>query len=592
MTSGLASSGEEMRAADLILEAERRWTDACTAAALLALDPGTLGGIHIRSGPNPARDRWLSLFEGMGGGVPAYALTGLADQAAIEGGFDVVASLASSSVSMEQGLEGRAGERPVLVRMADQMRPAPAHALCRILDRGGLPGGFVLFDEGGDDEAAPAVLSERAAFVAVLDAVPVGLLCDETPPRTEIEKARVRLDGVTLSDSRVEALSSACLACGARSMRILLHAVAAARGLAALEGRSAASDEDVAEAARLVIAPKAQHPPAEAAEQESEEEPPEQEEPPSQTPEETDPADNGTDGIAELEEAVIDAVRSGMVSLSLAMGETPRKMAPRKEGRSGQIRRSLREGRPAGAGRGDPRQGARLDILATLRAAAPWQKLRPPPNEGSLLRIYPSDLRVKRFVHKAGTSVIFVIDASGSAAMHRLAEAKGAVESLLAECYSRRDSVAVIAFKGQKAELVLPPSRSLTRARRAMAGLPGGGGTPLSSAMALALETALGERRDGRQPLLVFLTDGRGNIALSGEPDPQKAEGEIQSLTRLAAGEALDAIVFDTSRRPQERVRQLAGGMNARYVPLPYADGTVVSAAVGEERRKLKAERR
>jgi hypothetical protein len=81
-------------------------------------------------------------------------------------------------------------------------------------------------------------------------------------------------------------------------------------------------------------------------------------------------------------------------------------------------------------------------------------------------------------VQRATTTTIFVVDASGSSALNRLAEAKGAVELLLAECYVRRDRVALVAFHGQHAELVLPPTRSLVRARRSLAGLPGGGGTP------------------------------------------------------------------------------------------------------------------
>jgi Mg-chelatase subunit ChlD len=99
--------------------------------------------------------------------------------------------------------------------------------------------------------------------------------------------------------------------------------------------------------------------------------------------------------------------------------------------------------------------------MATLRACAPWQTLRQPIGEPRKLRIQPSDIRVTRFKQPQETATIFVVDASGSSALHRMAEAKGAIELLLTDCYSRRDSVALIAFKGTEAEVLLPPTRSL-----------------------------------------------------------------------------------------------------------------------------------
>jgi magnesium chelatase subunit D len=143
--------------------------------------------------------------------------------------------------------------------------------------------------------------------------------------------------------------------------------------------------------------------------------------------------------------------------------------------------------RPAGTRRGEPGAGAKL---ASSRPCAP-------PRPGSACGATsassgagarragggaPDDFRVTRYKQRSETTTIFVVDASGSAALHRLAEAKGAVELLLADCYVRRDRVAMIAFRGPGAELLLPPTRSLVRAKRSLAGLPGGGGTPLASA--------------------------------------------------------------------------------------------------------------
>ncbi len=130
---------------------------------------------------------------------------------------------------------------------------------------------------------------------------------------------------------------------------------------------------------------------------------------------------------------------------------------------------SAQRGRPVGTRPGDPRRG-RLALIETLRAAAPWQRLRRGEGEARL-RITADDLRIRRLVQKRETTTIFAVDASGSAALERLAEAKGAVESLLAECYVRRDRVALVAFRGRGADLLLVPTRSLVRAKRALASL-------------------------------------------------------------------------------------------------------------------------
>jgi magnesium chelatase subunit D len=110
------------------------------------------------------------------------------------------------------------------------------------------------------------------------------------------------------------------------------------------------------------------------------------------------------------------------------------------------------------------------------------------------------DFRVGRFEQRSQSTTIFVVDASGSSAFNRLAEAKGAVELLLADCYVRRDRVALLAFRGRGAELLLPPTRSLVRAKRSLAGLPGGGGTPLAAGIDAAAALADAVRRRGETP--------------------------------------------------------------------------------------------
>ena len=230
--------------------------------------------------------------------------------------------------------------------------------------------------------------------------------------------------------------------------------------------------------------------------------------------------------------------------------------------------------------RGEPRGGARLNLIETLRAAAPWQKLRRQASGSTRIEVRAEDFHVTRFKQRSETTTVFVIDASGSAALHRLAEAKGAVELLLAECYVRRDRVAVLAFRGPGAELLLPPTRSLVRAKRSLAGLPGGGGTPLAAGIDAAAALADGIRRGGATPVVVMLTDGRANVARDGTPGRARAEEHALLAAQRMRAARFTSLLVDTSAQPQASARQLAVQMGATYLALPYAGATALSLAV------------
>jgi magnesium chelatase subunit D len=257
-------------------------------------------------------------------------------------------------------------------------------------------------------------------------------------------------------------------------------------------------------------------------------------------------------------------------------------MRARQGGPSGVTQANAKRGRPAGVRRGDPGGGARLSLLDTLRTAAPWQRIRrqhmPAPPGRVLVR--RDDFRIRRFADRTRTTTLFVVDASGSAALNRLAEAKGAVELLLAECYVRRDRVALLSLRGKAAELLLPPTSSLVRAKRSLAGLPGGGGTPLAAGIASAQTLAEGVRRRGATPVVVLLTDGRANIARDGAPGRARATDDALAAARQIQAEGFAALVLDTSPQPQEPARQLAAAMGARYLPLPHAGAAALSQAV------------
>jgi len=252
----------------------------------------------------------------------------------------------------------------------------------------------------------------------------------------------------------------------------------------------------------------------------------------------------------------------------------------RSSGRAPTQQQVALRGRPVGSRRGDSTRGARVNIIETLRAAAPWQRAR----RARLKRrkgivILRSDLRVTRFKQRAQATRIFLVDASGSASLHRLAEAKGAVELMLADCYIRRDRVALIAFRGPGAQLLLSPTRSLVRAKRGLAKLPGGGGTPLAAGMDAARNLAVSIRQRGETPLLIILTDGRPNVARDGKGSRQRAESDALDAARLLNLEKIATVLIDTAPQPRTLTARLAREMGARYMPLPHADSTTLAAA-------------
>ena len=259
---------------------------------------------------------------------------------------------------------------------------------------------------------------------------------------------------VAADEEAIAALCATAAALGIGSLRAPLLALRVARAAAALAGRQSVAEADVALAARLVLAPRATILPSDAPPSSPAPEPPAPEPPAPEPPAErattpsllarTPRSGRGPGG------------RRGRHPGRIAGTATKRRPAARTRawavGRDGEIRwaRPPRR-RPARRIRG----GQRLNLIETLRAAAPWQRLR--DRRGTRIAVRPEDFRVTRFRPRTQTTTVFVVDASGSAALHRLAEAKGAVELLLAECYVRRDRVALLAFRGTGAELLLPP---------------------------------------------------------------------------------------------------------------------------------------
>ncbi|KQQ29352.1 magnesium chelatase ATPase subunit D [Methylobacterium sp. Leaf123] len=566
------------------------WNGALHAAALFAADPHGLGGVVLRAGAGPVRDLWLDHLRDRLTGPVRRMPPGIADDRLI-GGLDLPATLRAGRPVIQRGLLAEADGGVVVVPMAERLERGTVARLASALDTGTLalerdglaarlPArfGLVLLDEGQEDETVAEALADRLALRIDLSGVSLrDAKVAASPPAGEAAEAE--------SPSAPDATATLCAlaeAFGIASLRAPLLALRIARLIAGKAGRDEPSEADLIDAARLVLAPRATRLPAPP--QPSEPEPadplPPEPQPPQdrdQTPE--DGAERADAPPREPDETVLDAVRAALPKNLLARllaGGPPLRAGA--AGRMGAASASPLTGRPVGSRPGDPRRG-RLDLIATLRAAAPWQRLRRGAADPRRVIVTPEDFRIRRLKRRSETTTIFCVDASGSAALERLAEAKGAVELLLAEAYVRRDRIALVAFRGARAETVLPPTRSLVRAKRALAGLPGGGGTPLAAGLDTAAALALGIRRAGGSPVIVLLTDGRANVARSGLGGRALAGEEALAAARVLRVQGLPILVIDTGARP-DGARGLAEAAQGRYCPLPHADAGSVSAAV------------
>ena len=540
------------------------WHRAQLALAVLALDPGGVGGLWLRARSGPVRDTYLSHFRSLV--AQTRRLHPGIDDDALLGGLDLSATLAAGHVVQTKGLLADPGT--LVLAMAERCPPRLAAHLGAALDRGGS--GLLALDEGCEDEAPPPGLTERLGLFVSLDGVS---MAEAVPVDLDLDTARARMDDLSCAPEHLETLVATAARFGIDSLRAPLFAAAAARAISAIFGRDRVTSEDLGLAAELTFAHRAVVQPETTEDQTPEAEPP--------PPEADQPSDKGTpQGLPD--EILLDAIKAALPADVLAQLAEARVTRAKLSGTgAGARQKGNRRGRPLPARPGRLGSESRIDLVATLRAAAPWQTIRKRTAPVARpVHIRKDDIRLRRYETRSDRLLIFAVDASGSAAMARLAEAKGAIEILLGEAYARRDHVALVAFRGDDAELLLPPTRSLVQTKRRLQALPGGGGTPLAAGLRLSLETAHSANARGMTPTVVLLTDGRANIALDGSANRALAAEEADDMARLIRSAGVSALVIDTALRPQPALNHLSQTLSAPYIALPRADAHRLSDAV------------
>jgi magnesium chelatase subunit D len=495
---------------------------------------------------------------------------------ALFGGLDLVATLQAGSPMVSVGIF--ATPALLVLTMAERCGGGLAARLGRALDAPAHC--LVALDEGSEpDETLPGGLRDRLALFVDLNDVAWSDVDDLAIDPSVLGAARARLAHMKTPKDAAASLTRVADRLGINSLRAPTLALALARASAALAGRDIVGDDDMRLAVELVLAHRATQLPSD-----------ENQEPPPPAPPDTDetpPEETSQPEDDQMipDDILVDAARAALppdLLAALAAGRAAR--AAKGASGTGAARSGNRRGRPLPSRPGRLGSGARIDLVATLRVAAPWQPMRK-AQSGRVVAgvlVWPSDIRIKRFRETSDRVLIFAVDASGSAAMARLSEAKGAVELLLAQAYARRDHVALLAFRGREAELILPPTRSLVQTKRRLAGLPGGGGTPLAAGLELAMDTAQRATARGLTPTIALLTDGRGNIALDGSADRTAAEADALRMAKAIRLTAVPTVVIDTANRPQGGLKLLADQLGAAYIALPRADAAKLAVILGQ----------
>ena len=602
------------------------------ALMLLAVDP-SLGGVVVPAAVGSGKSTLARSFADiLPEETPFVELPLNVTEDRLIGGVDLEATLAQGERVVQHGVLSKAHDGVLYV---DSLSLLDSSAVSHIMDA--MSRGAVLVEREGLSEVHPSKFMLIGTYDPSDGDVRMGLLdrigmivpsntqndyrarklivkcvlgengSEDTEDELKmlrglIQAAKEQLPLVSMTREQMQGLIQSAVSLGVEGNRADIFAIRAAKASAALAQRTDVDEDDLKLALKLVLVPRATRMP-ESEEEVMDEMPPDEEMPP-ETPESEDqeaPEDSSEPDANEEEEQeetpdMIEELMMEAVETELPDNIMNISLAAKRKSKSGSRGEALnnRRGRFVRSQEGEMRSG-KVAIIPTLISAAPWQESRKLERKkkygkvNTALVINKEDVRIKKFRDKSGTLYVFMVDASGSMALNRMRQAKGAVSHLLQNAYVHRDQVSLISFRGKEAQLLLPPSQSVDRAKRELDVLPTGGGTPLASALFLGLETAKQARTKGvSQIMFVLITDGRGNISLQSlyDQDAPKAtkeevENEIEGLAATIFAEGIASVVIDTQMNYLSRgeAPKLAEKLGGRYFYLPNAKAEEIAMA-------------
>jgi magnesium chelatase subunit D len=457
-------------------------------------------------------------------------------------------------------------------------------------------------------------------------------ISNEDDLKTAIVFAREYIKDLRLAPSQMQYLCEEAIRAGCQGHRAEIFAVEVARAAAAIEGRQVTSD-DLRLAVKLAIAPRGTFiqtpmdpdemqmppppppppPPMDEKNEDQDQEEDEQDE--NDEPEDEEEDDDTPDEAPDVPEVPqefmfdIDATPIDPDLIAFASRERSGKGGGRglifSQDRGRYIKPMLPKGRVV-----------RLAVDATLRASAPYQKARRErakgtDKEGRGVFLEQSDVRIKKMARKAGSLIIFVVDASGSMALNRMNAAKGAAMSLLTEAYQSRDQICLIPFQGDMADVLLPPTKSIAMAKRRLEQMPCGGGSPLAHAIQLATLTGLNAQKTGDvgKVVVVCISDGRANVPLCvsmGEEfdpdcDEDSKEGKpsrgylkdevIACAKKLGSLGGFNLLCIDTENKfiSTGVAKDIANAAGGKYHQIAKADGNAIASVTKNVLNELKS---
>ena len=398
---------------------------------------------------------------------------------------------------------------------------------------------------------------------------------EEKTVQRKIEQAKDRIDFVTISDELIGTIAELCIKVGAEGHRGDIALANASKALAALDGRDVTELADVKEAAGMCLGHRMTEVPKDENENtssESGQEPPKPQEQ-DMTPSEGDDGpqndnrDEGQDqGQGDDDVETVFSVGSTFSVIDFTTITPLRDMNAKAYGKHGKTKSTSCKGRYIRSRMSSGYNDLALD--ASMRAAAPYQKFR--KTEGLALVLEPEDLRQKVRERKSGASVMFLVDASGSmGARKRMVSVKGAVFSLLQESYKNRDKVGLVAFRRDKAEILLPFTKSVDFAYKKLKDMPTGGTTPLAAAL---LKTYMEVRKEvklhpNERYYVVLTTDGRANVSMNGEDAFKDA---LSAAEHIGREEIASWIVVDTGTGypHTDNALKICSNLNGTYMKL------------------------